>query len=224
MVFDPFASIEKNIAAINAVADELPLVIIVQHIPTFKVIYMSQTGLQLLNATSEELYKMSNEEYVKTYFNPEDADDYVPKIKEMIAQNTDEPVTFFQQVRIHGEPDWVWHMVSIKIMMRNHEGLPHYIMINAVPIDSVKHVKAKVSRLLAENTFLRKNYFNFSKLSKRECDILRLQCLGKSSAQCAEQLFISVSTVETHRRNIRAKLETNSLYKLSEYARAFDLI
>jgi DNA-binding CsgD family transcriptional regulator len=48
--------------------------------------------------------------------------------------------------------------------------------------------------------------------------------LGKTSAETATQLFISTSTVETHRKNIKQKLDTNSYYEVCKYARAFDLI
>ncbi|MEJ7779893.1 MAG: helix-turn-helix transcriptional regulator [Daejeonella sp.] len=82
----------------------------------------------------------------------------------------------------------------------------------------------KASRLLEENNFLRRNFSKFSKLSLRECEVLKKLALGNSSAETAEELFISLSTVDTHRKNIRRKLETTSYYELCLYARSFDLI
>lgn len=41
--------------------------------------------------------------------------------------------------------------------------------------------------------------------SKRELDVLRCIVEGKSSKQIAEQLFLSVHTVNTHRKKIKAK-------------------
>jgi DNA-binding CsgD family transcriptional regulator len=48
--------------------------------------------------------------------------------------------------------------------------------------------------------------------------------LGKSSSETAIELFISLGTVDTHRKNIRNKLETKSYFELTQYARSFDLI
>ena len=55
-------------------------------------------------------------------------------------------------------------------------------------------------------------------LSPREIEIVRLLGLGKSSKEIANDLFISVRTVETHRRTINKKLEINSVAGLVRYA------
>lgn len=47
-------------------------------------------------------------------------------------------------------------------------------------------------------------------LSQREKDIVRAVAKGKSNKEIAEELFISVHTVTTHRRNISAKLGIHS--------------
>ena len=64
----------------------------------------------------------------------------------------------------------------------------------------------------------------FSSLSKREREILGLMTLDKSTAEIAETLFISLHTVETHKKNIKKKLGTGSYYELNQYGRAFDLV
>jgi DNA-binding CsgD family transcriptional regulator len=48
-------------------------------------------------------------------------------------------------------------------------------------------------------------------LSKREFEVLRLLAEGKVNRQVAEQLGISVRTVEGHRARIMLKLELASL-------------
>lgn len=47
---------------------------------------------------------------------------------------------------------------------------------------------------------------NINVLTKREVDILQLMVKGDTSAEIAEQLFISESTVSTHRKHILKKL------------------
>jgi two-component system response regulator NreC len=55
-------------------------------------------------------------------------------------------------------------------------------------------------------------------LSEREVGVLRLIALGHTNTQIAEQLFISVRTVETHRSHIQQKLLLSSRAELVRYA------
>ncbi len=61
-------------------------------------------------------------------------------------------------------------------------------------------------------------------LSSRECEVLRLITSEYSNKRIAEILFIDEKTVETHRKNIFRKTQTNSLIGLISYAYANALI
>jgi two-component system, NarL family, response regulator NreC len=55
-------------------------------------------------------------------------------------------------------------------------------------------------------------------LSGREVDVLRLIALGHTNAKIAEQLYLSVRTVETHRSHIQQKLRLSTRAELVGYA------
>ncbi len=55
-------------------------------------------------------------------------------------------------------------------------------------------------------------------LSDRERDVLRLIALGHTNAEIAEQLFLSVRTVESHRAHIQQKLGLAKRSELVRYA------
>src|ERR1700742_621707 len=61
-------------------------------------------------------------------------------------------------------------------------------------------------------------------LSRRELEVLRLICKEYSNAEIAEKLFLSVSTVETHRKNLIAKLGVNNTVGLVKFALRHKLI
>ena len=61
-------------------------------------------------------------------------------------------------------------------------------------------------------------------LSEREADVLRLVALGMTNAEIAEQLFVSVRTVETHRSHIHQKLGVRSRAELVRLARESGLL
>jgi len=56
------------------------------------------------------------------------------------------------------------------------------------------------------------------KLSAREREIVQLLAEGLSSPQIGRRLFVAVSTVETHRRNIMRKLDIHNLADLTKWA------
>lgn len=61
-------------------------------------------------------------------------------------------------------------------------------------------------------------------LSRRELEVLKLICKEYSNAEIAEKLFLSVSTVETHRKNLIAKLGVNNTVGLVKFALRNNLI
>jgi two-component system response regulator NreC len=61
-------------------------------------------------------------------------------------------------------------------------------------------------------------------LSAREVDVLRMVSLGYTNAEIAEQLYLSVRTVETHRAHIQQKLRLGSRAELVRYALDHELI
>ncbi|AHM62686.1 response regulator containing a CheY-like receiver domain and an HTH DNA-binding domain [Flammeovirgaceae bacterium 311] len=216
--------IKEKVAQVAAVAKDLPGVVIIHYISDFSVEYISPRGEAELGLSLEAIKKLGPG-YVAQFFNPEDAKEYVPKISALLERNNmEESTSFFQQVRISHVQEWVWHISSVKIFMQDEQGKPLLSITIAFPIDPLNHITTKVDRLLEENIFIRTHHANFKKLSKRECEVLRLLALGKSSPETATALFITTTTVETHRKNIKQKLNTNSFYELCQYARAFDLI
>jgi DNA-binding NarL/FixJ family response regulator len=64
----------------------------------------------------------------------------------------------------------------------------------------------------------------YGKLSTREQEIMRLLAEGISKAEIADQLCISIKTVENHRTNIMRKLEIHNAMELVRYAARLGLI
>jgi two-component system, NarL family, response regulator NreC len=55
-------------------------------------------------------------------------------------------------------------------------------------------------------------------LTEREVEVLRLIALGNTNAEIAEQLYLSVRTVESHRAHIQQKLGRSTRAELVRYA------
>ena len=186
---------------------------------------MSPRGLKMLGIHFDDIKGMHGRDYHDKYFNPQDADDYLPKILNIINKGDENAiVTYFQQVRPSELHDWKWYLSTSKIFMKDQEGNPTHIITIASPVDPEHHINSKVNRLLEENNFLRNNHEVFSSLTKREREMLKYMALGKNSTEIAQIFHISEKTAVTHRRNIRSKLGAQTNYDLVCYAQAFDLI
>lgn len=70
----------------------------------------------------------------------------------------------------------------------------------------------------------KKTFSPFPTISRREKQILQLIVDEKTTAEIAEELFISFGTVETHRRNLLLKLNARNTAGLVKAALEFDLL
>lgn len=85
------------------------------------------------------------------------------------------------------------------------------------------HLSDEASRALSE---FKKRIFEYPeiKLSAREKEIVALMMKGNTNREIAEKLFISESTVETHRKNVYRKTDAHSLPKLIQIVQELNLL
>lgn len=224
-VIDDALYIEEKIKGIIEISNTIPGVIIIHDLRDFSVVWMCEKGLNQIGATLEEVRNLTNDEYHLRYFNEEDSKDYVPKLLQLLEDNDMEKTcTFFQQVRFKENEDWRWHITSTRILAQDILGKPLLSFSISFSIVDMHKMTSKAERILSENNFLKKNYLAFSKLGKREKEVLKHIVLGKSTQEISQLLFISPATVDTHRKNIRQKLKVTNSYDLTVFAQAFDLI
>jgi DNA-binding NarL/FixJ family response regulator len=88
-----------------------------------------------------------------------------------------------------------------------------------------KFFNEAITSLVFEDFYLKKKnspapakFSMATELSKRELEVLALLAAGKSTKKIADELFISVKTVETHRGNILDKLGLSNIAELVKYA------
>lgn len=106
-----------------------------------------------------------------------------------------------------------------------------YILKNADAHEIIQCVENAINGGLAlskevQEIMLRSSLNNFElpRLTKREHQILQAIALGNTSNEIAEKLFISVITVETHRRNLLQKFKAKNMIELVKIATENKLI
>lgn len=183
----------------------------------------SKLGLDRLGVTLDALKTMDGK-YHDQFFNPKDVQFYKTKLEQLIQHNKpDEVVTFFQQVKPKGQTEWQWFLSSLRILCHDENGKPLFAISHATPIDPDFHITRKVSSLLDDRTFYRENLHLYNTLSKREKEVLTLLAHAKTNKEIAEELFISINTMETHKKRIKDKLGITTSTDLIRFARAFDV-
>ena len=106
------------------------------------------------------------------------------------------------------------------------EGINGYLLKNIQQFElrnALKQIAMGYPYVSPEITRIIMNEFNQPEekselLTERELEILRLIAKEYSNKQMAEKLFISERTVETHRKNIFRKTNTNTLVGLIKFA------
>ena len=100
-----------------------------------------------------------------------------------------------------------------------HTDVEDYLFVPAVLQleENVKNKKDSIVSKVQEET-IGEEAASQDNLSQREKEIIRCVVKGLSNKEIAEELFISIHTVITHRRNIARKLEIHSPTLLTVYA------
>ena len=85
-------------------------------------------------------------------------------------------------------------------------------------------MKRFIEKIIILYTQIKINKPNISMLSDREIEIVRLVGKGLESKVIAKALNLRISTIETHRRNIRKKLNLKGNGKLLQFAIVYNLM
>lgn len=81
-----------------------------------------------------------------------------------------------------------------------------------------------MKQIESDNQFAQNHLEQYNTLTFREIEILELIALGKTNKQIGQVLFIEESSVKSHRKNIKLKLNITSSYDIYQFARCFKLI
>ncbi|HET8830072.1 MAG TPA: helix-turn-helix transcriptional regulator [Pelobium sp.] len=75
-----------------------------------------------------------------------------------------------------------------------------------------------LDHLLKNRDFCLENVHRFNSLTCREREILQYVLKGFKNMEIADNLFLSVETIKTHRKRILAKLTCQNIYSLAQYS------
>lgn len=140
---------------------------------------------------------------------------FKPRMKIIILSNYDDLV-FVESVRDAGAKGYLLKDIESEELLK---------AITKVLAGNIYYSNEIALKLLESNENHKPlNKFGNVKLTKREMEILKLIAMELSTGEIAEKLFISKKTVDTHRQNLRYKLNAKNTVALVKAAYKMNLL
>jgi LuxR family transcriptional regulator len=216
--------VSRNLLSIEEIGDYIPGSVMVQDLVVMTNTYMNKNGCDYLRQSKEELFALGPE-YFERFFPPDEMKMLKAEMQNFVRLGDVNKInSFFQRVRPDHNSDYQWFLTSSRLYPGS-EGDGSLKMFHvAVRADMLSCAGKTLGNLVDIDLYARKNYRLFDSLSAREKQIIALIAEGETSALIADKLFLSIHTVNNHRKNILHKLEISSISQLIKFAIAFGII
>lgn len=130
--------------------------------------------------------------------------------------------SFFYRSSNPNSSESEWFLSSSRLN-KCDKGLPQEVVVFSYDLQLFGDIKKRLYRVLENDEFFKEHFNKVSSLTKREKEIIQLLSTGMSSPEIANAMYISVHTVNTHRKSINDKLVIKSIAGLLKFAEVFEL-
>lgn len=204
----------------QTICDTIPTVAHLSHAETHEIVYVNKKHTELMGYTLDEVQENWSD-FVEKHIHPSTVSFCIAAFPQLYATNNScQTMAFIQHVRVNADTDYTPIITFTKAANLPDE---RALWIVLLPKDYGKLSK-QMEQIIRMDEFKLKHFRRFQQLTGREIEVLRLLANGRNNPQIAEELFLSRSTVETHRKNLKRKLELGSFRDLMRYAFAFNLV
>ncbi|MDB5014158.1 MAG: hypothetical protein JWQ25_2360 [Daejeonella sp.] len=223
-LFATGTEVSKKNFLIEEIGDYIPGSVMIQNLNTMTCSYMNREGCEILKHTKEEL-RLLGPKYFEKFF-PEEEISFLSKelFKFTLEQDYNKVYSFFQRIRPDDQTEYKWYFTTCRLCNQATDGALPNLMHIAIEVNSLNLASHQISAICNDSSYVLKHYSEFNLLSKREKEIICLISQGVSSYEIGERLFISIHTVNNHRKNIMHKLNIVSISQLIRFAVAFGLV
>lgn len=203
-----------------AISDTLPFVVHFNSPKDLAVQYVNNNFTSITGYDLEQLLA-GGAEIFEEYVHPDSLAAY-PNLLKLSTDAGETPFTFIHHVRMRGprKPEYRPLITITKPMNRLNASK---FCISAQPHE-FGNWHQRILNIVELDSFKVKHFALFNRLTMREKDVMRLLTEGLGNPQIADRLYISRSTVETHRKNLKAKLGLKSYKELLRFSVAFGIV
>jgi DNA-binding CsgD family transcriptional regulator len=210
------AELKEKCFFLERVVHELPANIYISDLKE-GVVWCNRTNEETLGYTLQEILEMGGMEYLYQIVHPEDRTIPDESINHYHSFDGAEYGGIFR-AKHKNKKEYKWFTGWAKAFRKNPQGDVQDILCVDVDLSPRMNTEKQLVAALQEN-LKHKNKLLIKALRKRELEVLKLICQGMSSKLIADKLSISFHTVQSHRKNLQAKLGTGSVAELVSFAR-----
>ena len=209
---------------IEDVGNLIPGSVMVQDLVELTNLYMNDNGCRILKRCKEELNSLGPA-YFDMFFPPEEIEILKIEVRKFLQLGDPSLIySFFQRVRPDKNSDYKWYLSNVRLFLPFAPGENLKLINVAIEVDNISYASKKINSICEQNEFAQKNYFKYLLLTKREKEIIKLIASGYNSRYISDTLFISLHTVNNHRKNILNKLNIKGIIDLIKFAAAYSII
>lgn len=204
----------------TTLGDQIPFGVQLSHSKTLEIMHANKKYTELTGYTLDEMREIWPE-YLKQNIHPSTFNFCVEFLPEFYAKNNPHQTTaFLQYVKLRGDSDYSAAITFTKPAKSPNDP----VLWLSLAVKSFGNMSKQVEQIVRMDQFKLKHFKQFQQLTDRELEVLSLLANGLNNPKIADKLFLSRQTVETHRKNLKRKLELRSFRDLMRYAFAFNLV
>lgn len=203
----------------TTIADQIPYAVHLNNSETLEVMEANKMHAKITGYHLNEIREMGME-YLENHVHPHTMES-VPKLLTLYKNmGPHQTFSFVQYVKLHKDRNF-----SPLITFTKSTKLPDNRVVGLSPkTKDFGDMSSKMEQIVRMDEFKLKHFKQFQQLTDREVEVLSLLANGLNNPKIADKLFLSRQTVETHRKNLKRKLELRSFRDLMRYAFAFNLV
>ncbi len=206
---------------LKELSDSCSLVVMIKEVNTNHIIHLNAAALDYFGQTSSFINRYGIS-FPKEILHP-DFFHLFPVELGFFSESDHYNSAYEYIYNLKTAKDYSWTYVCSQIAIFNEIGNPKYILSIACDVNNILNNKISSNKFVSElNGFTNIELERYKTLSKRELSILRMISLEMTSEEIAQELFLSKSTVDSHRKSILKKLNVKSALGMAKYFYLFD--
>ena len=127
-----------------------------------------------------------------------------------------------EEAKSHSEQ--VKHVKLPKFACQTHANTDSIAIDLNIDTNDLPCFLTSMKQMEIDNQFVQDHLNQYNTLTFREIEVLKLIVNGKTNKQIGQSLFIEESSVKSHRKNIKQKLNITSSFDIYQFARCFRLV
>jgi RNA polymerase sigma factor (sigma-70 family) len=206
----------EDIDTLERIGSLIPLPLFIYDFQRFRPVYVNKAAAEFLGFEDRHLYKMPMS-FLVNVIHPFTLS--VLQLNVFHFNSTPKKTlvnSYHFLSKKYGDYHWIYCATKGIKFMEN--GQPQFMFNLAVDIEEAVNQNWKLKMYLDNRELISKHHEVFQTLTEREKQVLQHVYRELSSKEIAEQLNMSVGTVETHRKNLMRKLDTKSVVGLAKMA------